>query len=89
VFYPAKHAPIYPIGYKAPIGFSLACIALTLVFRWLSIRDHRNKVVQSEDESMSGEEYGVGQEEKAMDVDSKSETAVLPELGNVEVTKRS
>ncbi|KAJ9091483.1 hypothetical protein QFC20_007623 [Naganishia adeliensis] len=89
VFYPAKHAPIYPIGYKAPIGFSLACIALTLLFRWLSIRDHRNKVVQSEDESMSGEEYGVGQEEKAMDVDSKSATAGLPELGNVEASKRS
>jgi hypothetical protein len=59
VSYPAKHAPLYPIGYKAPIGFSLAWITLTLVFRWLSIRDHRrNKIVHSEDESVSGEEYG-------------------------------
>jgi hypothetical protein len=90
VFYPAKHAPVYPIGYKAPIGFSLACITLTLVFRWLSIRDHqRNKIVHSEDESVSGEEYGVGQDEKAMDVDSKGETADVPELGNVEASKRS
>jgi hypothetical protein len=63
---------------------------LTLVFRWLSIRDHqRNKIVHSEEESMSGEEYGVGQDEKAMDVDSKGETADVPELGNVEASKRS
>jgi hypothetical protein len=80
VFYPAKHAPVYPIGYKAPIGFSLACIALTLVFRWLSVREYRSKVVQAEDESISGEEYAVEQE-KAIDVDSKSES--VPTLDNV------
>ncbi|KAJ9117379.1 hypothetical protein QFC24_006473 [Naganishia onofrii] len=68
VFYPAKHAPVYPIGYKAPIGFSIACIALTLVFRWLSARSRRvvpslestgelSERTTSEAEKLDGEEW--------------------------------
>jgi hypothetical protein len=58
VFYPAKFAPKYPIGYKAAIAFALVSIALTLVFRWLSMRQPAGAVMtieQQEDEVMQQE----------------------------------
>ena len=58
VFYPAKYAPKYPIGYKAAIAFALVSIALTLVFRWLSLRQPTGAamtVEQQEDDVMRHE----------------------------------
>ncbi|KAJ9114058.1 hypothetical protein QFC22_005878 [Naganishia vaughanmartiniae] len=66
VFYPAKHAPEYPIGYKAPIGFSIACIALTFVFRYLSEKSQQavsqegteeTCEIISETEKLDGEDW--------------------------------
>ncbi|KAJ9112857.1 hypothetical protein QFC19_000412 [Naganishia cerealis] len=65
VFYPAKHAPVYPIGYKAAIGFSVACIALTFLFRWLSERNPRVASVESEEEACGRVESEV---EEKMDI---------------------
>ncbi|GHJ89178.1 hypothetical protein NliqN6_5580 [Naganishia liquefaciens] len=80
VFYPAKHAPQYPIGYKAPIAFASICILLTFVFRHLSLRDQRNKAFQVESVS-SGEEYEEDREKEVMG-ETKSETDALPTLSH-------
>ena len=80
MFYPAKHAPNYPIGYKAPIAFACACILLTFLFRHLSIQYRKNKSFQVE--SVSSEEEYEEDREKEVIVDMKSETDALPTLNN-------
>lgn len=37
--YPAKQAPHYKIGYKAALGFCVASMAFTGVFRYLAQRE--------------------------------------------------
>lgn len=94
VFYPAKHAPRYPIGYKAPIAFSCACILLTLLFRQLSLRDRRVKDLSDssaeefEEEHESSQDQGHDQE-KELTTDTKSELEGMPTLYSNETSKRS
>jgi hypothetical protein len=88
LFYPAKHAPVYPIGYKAPIGFSLACIMLTLVFRWLSARKQPPVALYETDDSLMIRE-DCSEKEKVNEADSKGDAPIVPTLNSVEPPSRS
>jgi hypothetical protein len=92
VFYPAKHAPKYPIGYKAPIAFSCACILLTLAFRHLSLRDRRGKDLGNSSAEEFEEEHESNPDhendhEKELGADTKSEVEGMPTLYNNETSK--
>lgn len=81
VFYPAKYAPLYPIGYKAALGMAIACILFTLGFKWLSLRRPATSIAvgDSQDSAEVGRSGSQDDEEKADDV-VKGEMPVVPTL---------
>jgi hypothetical protein len=81
VFYPAKYAPLYPIGYKAALGMAIACILFTLGFKWLSLRHPATSIaaIISQDSAEVGRSGSQDDEEKADDV-VKGEMPIVPTL---------
>lgn len=81
MFYPAKYAPLYPIGYKAALGMAIACILFTLAFKWLSLRRPATSIaaIISQEPADSVRNGSQDDEEKADDV-VKGEIPVVPTL---------
>lgn len=81
VFYPAKYAPLYPIGYKAAVGMAIACMLFTLAFKWLSLRRPTVQASAPSMDAFESEDGRIDQEDREKTGDtSKDEMPIVPVL---------